>query len=182
MLWFLKKRDEGLLFFRANFIEGNLSDTRVSRPRGTIAPMIRTHTLNPQEAALVAVSALDDLVTDLVRSSPVKLSARFFDWVADEATPFVEYKIHTAFTNPAFTGTLHRGDARIALSQWVNHWVCPHIARCFSPLAEHLPVHAAAPALLKPVHDFTLPACIAKPQRPTRVASHPLAAAIQAAF
>ncbi len=182
MLCFFKNVTRACCFLCKFFIEGNLSDTPVSRSRGNIAPMIRTHTINPPEAALIAVSALDDLVTDLVRASQLKLSSKFFDWIADEATPFVEHKVSQAFDHPAFSATLHKGDPRIALSQWVNHWVCPHIARCFAQLTDHLPAHAAAPAELRPVHDFALPAYIAKPARPVRVASHPVAAAIQAAF
>lgn len=171
-----------MLFFTQILGERCLSDTHMSLSRGTITSMIRTHTINLHEAALIAVSALDDMVTDLVRASPSRLSSKFLDWIADEATPLVEQQVNAAFANPAFASTLRKGDARIALSQWVNHWVCPHIALCFAPVAAYLPAHATAPAELKPLHDFALPASIAKPLRPVRVAWHPVAAAIRAAF
>lgn len=144
--------------------------------------MIRTRTIAPQEAALVAVSALDDLVTHLVKASPLRLSAQFFDWVADEATPLIEARVHSAFAHPAFAATLHQGDHRIALSRWVRYWVCPRIVASFSQLAVHLPADAAAPADLTPVHAIAVPARITQPQRPVRIAPHPVAAAAQAAF
>lgn len=154
----------------------------VSRPRGKMTCMIRTRTIAPQEAALVAVSALDDLVTHLVKASPLRLSAQFFDWVADEATPLIEARVHSAFAHPAFAATLHQGDHRIALSRWVRYWVCPRIAASYSQLALHLPVDVAAPADLTPVHAIAVPARITQPQRPVRIAPHPVAAAAQAAF
>ncbi|MES2412855.1 MAG: hypothetical protein V4614_03585 [Pseudomonadota bacterium] len=154
----------------------------VSLAGGNIASMIRTSNLCPQQASLIAVSALDDLVTHLVKASQLKLSSRFLDWIADDATPYIEQQVHTLFSNPAFEKSLRHGDHRIALSRWVRHWICPHISRQFAQLAEHLPADVAAPAELKPMHDFKLPAYVAQPARPVRVASHPLAAAIQAAF
>ncbi len=149
--------------------------------------MIRTSIIAPQEAALIAVSALDDLVTDLVRASPLKLSARFLDWVADEATPLVEDRLHSAFRNPAFAATLRRGDHRIALTRWVRHWVCPRIAKHFVQLADYLPEDIQAPADLTPVHAIAVPVRVVQPLRPVRtaphpIAPHPIAAAVQAAF
>lgn len=144
--------------------------------------MIRTSNIAPQEAALVAVSALDDLVTDLVKASPFKLSARFLDWVADEATPLVEDCVHSAFSHPAFAATLRKGDHRIALSRWVRHWVCPRIAKHFVHLADHLPKDVLAPADLTPVQVIAVPARIVQPLRPGLIAPHPVAAAILAAF
>lgn len=144
--------------------------------------MIRTRTIVPQEAALVAVSALDELVMHLAKANPLRLSSQFLDWVADHATPLVEERVESAFTNPAFAATLHQGDHRIALSRWVRHWVCPHIAATFAPLAEYLPKDVSAPADLTPVHIIAVPARVAQPQRPVRIAPHPVAAAVQAAF
>lgn len=154
----------------------------LSLPRGKMTAMIRTRTIAPQEAALVAVSALDELVTHLAKASPLRLSSQFLDWVADHATPLVEDRVHSAFANPAFAATLHQGDHRIALSRWVMHWVCPRIAASFSQLAEHLPADVAAPVDLTPVHAVTVPARVTQLQRPVRIAPHPVAAAVQAAF
>lgn len=154
----------------------------MSLPRRKMTAMIRTHTIVPQEAALVAVSALDELVTHLVKASPIRLSSQFLDWVADHATPLVEDKVQSAFANPAFAATLRQGDHRIALSRWVNHWVCPRISAGFAQLAEHLPMDVAAPADLTPVYVLTVPARVTQPQRPVRIAPHPVAAAVQAAF
>ncbi len=154
----------------------------MSPRRRNMASMIRTSIIAPQEAALIAVSALDDLVTELLKTSPFKLSARFLDWVADEATPLVEDRVHSAFSNPAFAATLRKGDHRIALSRWVRHWVCPRIASRFVQLAEHLPKDVMAPADLTPVHAVVVPARVMQPSRPVRISPHPVAAAVQAAF
>ena len=101
--------------------------------------MIRTKTICLNEASLVAVSALDDIVLHMVRASELRLMPDFLDWVADEATAMVEEQLGQAFAQPAFAATLRRGDHRIALSQWVRHWVCPHIASHFETLAGRLP-------------------------------------------
>lgn len=101
--------------------------------------MIRIKTICLDEAALVAVSALDDIVLHMLKASALRLTPDFLDWVVDEATVMVEDKLGQMFAQPAFAATLRRGDHRIALSQWVRHWVCPHIARRFEGLAGRLP-------------------------------------------
>lgn len=53
-------------------------------------PMIRTCSISIKEASIIAVSALDDLVNDLVKASSLNMSPAFLDWVADEATSLVE--------------------------------------------------------------------------------------------
>lgn len=139
--------------------------------------MIRTRTIAPQEAALIAVSALDDLVMELVKASPLKLSPRFLDWVADHATPLVEDHVHAVFSNPVFAASLRQGDHRIALSRWVRHWICPRMASRFTELAAHLPKDVLAPADLQPA----TPLRASQPLRPVRSAPHPVPA-VQAAF
>ncbi|MEO6016202.1 MAG: hypothetical protein ABIP46_03025 [Polaromonas sp.] len=101
--------------------------------------MIRTKTICINEASLVAVSALDDIVLHMVKASEIRLNSDFLDWVVDEATPMVEINLGQAFAKPGFAARLHRGDHRIALSQWVRHWVCPQIASRFESLAGRLP-------------------------------------------
>ena len=101
--------------------------------------MIRTHTLCLPEASLAAASALDDVVLLMAMADEVRLPADFLDWVADEATTLVEAQLRRLFDQPEFAASLRRSDHRIALSQWVRHWVCPQIASRFEALAGRLP-------------------------------------------
>ena len=101
--------------------------------------MIRTHTLCLPEASLAAASALDDVVLIMAVADEVRLPPDFLDWVADEATTLVEAKLRRLFDQPEFAASLRRSDHRIALSQWVRHWVCPQIASRFEALEGRLP-------------------------------------------
>jgi hypothetical protein len=120
--------------------------------------MLRTRPLCPHEACLISVSALDALVTDLVRAQPLRVSSAFLDWVADEATPLVEQQVHDCFAHPRFAASLRQGDHRLALFRWVRHWVHPHISQRFSELTQHLPQFQAMPSLAPLPEDRQLPA------------------------
>lgn len=104
--------------------------------------MIRTHTIGLKEACFTAVSALDELVFELVCGSPLKLSPVFLDWVADEATPFVEWQVARSFATPQFAASLRMGDQRVAMARWVRLWVGPRIVAGFEELAVCLPEFA----------------------------------------
>lgn len=101
--------------------------------------MIRTNTIDLKEACLTAVSALDELVFELVCGSPQKLSPVFLDWVADDATPFVEQQVARCFATPQFAASLRMGDQRVAMARWVRLWVGPRIVAGFDELAACLP-------------------------------------------
>jgi len=114
--------------------------------------MIRTNTLGLKEACCTAVSALDELVYEFVCGSPQKLSSVFLDWVADEATPFVEQQVASSFATPQFAASLRMGDQRVALARWVRLWVGPRIVAGFDELAVCLPEFAGSrPADHQPV-------------------------------
>ena len=121
--------------------------------------MIRTQTISTNQASIVAVAALDDLVNDLVKASHLRMSPAFLDWVADEATPLVERCGARAFHSPRFANSLHMGDPRIALARWVRHWVGPWIVANFDDLAAYLPEFANS-------RPSSLPA--ASPELPVR--------------
>lgn len=119
--------------------------------------MIRTHSITTEQASIMAVAALDDLVNDLVKASCLHMSPAFLDWVADEATPLVERSIARSFHSPKFAHSLQMGDPRIALARWVRHWVCPWIVVNFESLAAYLPEFAdSRPAgLMEPARGAT---------------------------
>lgn len=101
--------------------------------------MIRTCSISIKEASIIAVSALDDLVNDLVKASSLNMSPAFLDWVADEATSLVEWYVAHFFNSPRFANSLRMGAPRIAMARWVCHWVrhcvCPRIVVNFDQLA-----------------------------------------------
>lgn len=106
--------------------------------------MPRKSSISTQQACIIAIGALDDLVTDLVKASGLGMSPGFFDWVADEATPWVERRVTGLFDNERFAQSLKMGDPRVALARWVRHWVGPWIVARFEPLAVYLPEFSAS--------------------------------------
>jgi hypothetical protein len=101
--------------------------------------MIRTRSLCQQEACVIAVSALDDLVAQLVKTCHLKLPPLFLDWVADEATPLVEQQIADCFGHPLFAASLRQGDPRLVLASWMREWLRPGLTARFGALLPHLP-------------------------------------------
>ena len=87
---------------------------------------------------ILAVAALDEMVTNLVKASKLRISPRFLDWIADEATPLVELSVERFFRNERFMASLHAGDPKVAISLWVRHWICPRISANFEQLAPHV--------------------------------------------
>ncbi|MEO8023431.1 hypothetical protein [Polaromonas sp.] len=118
--------------------------------------MMRTSTVGLKEACLTAVSALDELVFELVCASRKNLSPVFLDWVADEATPLVEKQIARSFNTPQFAASLRMGDQRLAMARWVRLWVGPRIVAGFEELADCLPEFAGSRTVVRsplPVAD-----------------------------
>lgn len=137
--------------------------------------MIRTRSLCPHEACLIAVSALDDLVAKLVKACHLQLPPVFFDWVADEATPLVEQQMDAYFDHPQFAASLRSGDPRLALAGWVHQWVRPGVATRFAELLPHLPAADShlptLPVLVPaPAAPMVVPAAVSAPRpRPRTV-------------
>ncbi|MDB5965135.1 MAG: hypothetical protein JWQ72_1635 [Polaromonas sp.] len=121
--------------------------------------MIRTRSLNATDAGLIAISALDDLVAELVCGQKFSLPAPFLDWVGDEATALVHGRVTGWFNEPAFSASLQAGDPRIALRRWVRHWICPRIAARFAVLAEQMHEWAEA----SPAEGLSQPEAAAQP-------------------
>ena len=133
--------------------------------------MLRTRSLKQHEACVVAISALDDLVTGLVKSCHLKLPPVFLDWVAEEATPLIERQIADYCEHPQFAASLRAGDHRLVLAGWMRQWVRPGLAARFAQLLPHLPPADSRLPVLLPV-----PAAQAVPAAPAS-AIRPLAAA-----
>lgn len=107
--------------------------------------------ISEKSVQILAVAALDELVTSLVKASRLRISPGFLDWVADEATPLVELSVERFFRNDRFVASLRAGDPRIAISLWVRHWICPRISANFEQLAPHVTAFSeTGPAALAP--------------------------------
>ncbi len=122
--------------------------------------MIRTRTLCQNEACLIAVAALDEMVTALVSARFLQVAPAFFDWVADEATPLVEQQVADAFSHPVFAASLRQGDHRLVLAAWMRHWVRPGLAARFADLLPYLPPADSRLPVLLPV---TVPVTVTVP-------------------
>jgi hypothetical protein len=96
------------------------------------------NTLTHSSLLVMAVEALDKLVASLVKATELKLSAEFFDWIADEATPIVELSVARSFDNPRFIATLDVGNPKTAIALWVRHWVSPLIIKRFETPARDM--------------------------------------------
>ena len=91
--------------------------------------------INTREACILAVEALDNIVIDLLQSSPLETSPDFLDWVADEATPLVQLSVINALRVPRFVDSLRLGPPKIGMTHWVRHWLGPLIALKFVGMA-----------------------------------------------
>lgn len=101
--------------------------------------MNRTHTISPEEALLVAMARLDQILLHILSAGARRSAAAFLNWVAEEETITVEVQLKRNFYKAGFAATVRRVDHRIALAQWVKHWVCPKIASRFELLGPWLP-------------------------------------------
>ena len=113
----------------------------------------------------MAVSALDELVAQLVRTCHLKLPPVFLDWVADEATPLIEQQIADCFDHPQFAASLRRGDHRVVLASWIRVWIKPGLAARFAELLPHLPpADSRLPVLLPASTASATPAAVMRPR------------------
>lgn len=109
----------------------------LAMPRLPNSPAPRS-AITEKGVQILAVAALDEMVTSLVKASKLRMSPGFLDWIADEATPLVEQSVERFFRNDRFAASLRAGDPKIAISLWVRHWVCPRITARFEQLAPHV--------------------------------------------
>ena len=105
--------------------------------------MICTPTISSDEACILAIETLDDLVNELMRVGIFRRQTVFLDWIANVATPLVEQSVLRSYANPRFVESLQMGEPKIALAHWVRHWVGPRIAANFDELAARLPEFAS---------------------------------------
>lgn len=92
------------------------------------------HFLTADQASILAIRALDDLVIELVEKNRMTVAPTFFDWVADSATPAVETMVSKSFGQPRFDASFQLGDHRKTMDTWVRHWTLPLVRQNFSSL------------------------------------------------
>lgn len=93
-------------------------------------------TLN--DLCILAIEALDNLVTHLVKASHPKPLPGFLDWIADVMTPFVEAMVASTFCESRFKNSLEIGHPEVAMSLWVRYWVKSSIVSKYPTLALHI--------------------------------------------
>lgn len=96
------------------------------------------HTSSLNDACILAVEALDNLVTELVKAHYPSPLPGFFDWIADVLTPFVDVMVTSIFYESRFKKSLEMGHPKIAMSLWVYHWVTPIISSKYPALTANL--------------------------------------------
>lgn len=99
--------------------------------------MTRT-SLTAEQACILAIKALDDLVIELVEANRMTMAPTFFDWVADSATPAVESMVSRPLGQPRFKASLELGDHRKTMATWVRHWTLPLVRQNFAGLVTSL--------------------------------------------
>lgn len=90
--------------------------------------------LTADQASILAIKALDDLVIELVEANRMTMAPIFFDWVADSATPAVETMVSKSLSQPRFKASFELGDPRKTMATWVWHWALPLVRENFSGL------------------------------------------------
>lgn len=93
-----------------------------------------SHYLTADQASILAIKALDDLVIELVEANRMAVAPTFFDWVADSATPAVETMVSMSLKQPRFNASFALGDPRKTMATWVRHWALPLVRQNFSGL------------------------------------------------
>ena len=95
------------------------------------------------DTMVIAVAALDELIADLIHTGRLDSSQALLDWVADEATPFVETSVGLLYGNPRFDASLAVGQPGIAMGCWVGHWILPLISQKFGVGRSTVPARQA---------------------------------------
>lgn len=90
--------------------------------------------LTADQASILAIKALDDLVIELVEANRMTVAPTFFDWVADSATPAVETMVSKSLGQPRFNASFEFGDHPKTMATWVRHWALPLVRQNFSGL------------------------------------------------
>jgi hypothetical protein len=102
-------------------------------------PSIQSTKNDPYDLPVLAIDALDVLVSQLIRDGEVCVSSRFLDWVSDCLTATVLAQLQAVQLTSRFQETLRLGQPKVAMTYWVRHWACPEIKKHFSQYAKHCP-------------------------------------------
>lgn len=93
---------------------------------------------------VMAVAALDEIASDLIRANRFGVPPNFLTWVEAEATPLVERRARRWIRHSPSTARDHD-----AVRRKVHTWVMPYIAAHFSSLAAGMR-HAGANEAVSP--------------------------------
>lgn len=94
---------------------------------------------DPHDLSVLAIEALDTLLSQLIRDGDAYVSSRFLDWVADSLTITILSRLEAVQITSKFQETMRLGYPKVAMMYWVRHWACPEIKKHFSQYADHCP-------------------------------------------
>jgi hypothetical protein len=98
-------------------------------------PEIKKYTQKIRHRAeVLAVEALDDIVSDLIQANKFSVSRSFLDWVNLNATDFVVDRLKKSATKDYLQAAIDSENARMTMRQLVGGWVMPHIQQQFKDL------------------------------------------------
>ena len=98
-------------------------------------PEIQKNTLKIRHRAeVLAVEALDDLVSEVIKANKYGVSRAFLDWVNVNATEFVVERLKRSATKDYLQAAIDSENARTTMRQLVDGWVMPHIHQQFKNL------------------------------------------------
>lgn len=101
---------------------------RISNPLEVVRPPVHP-------VALVAVNALDELVSEIVKKHKHQVRADFLDWVADEVTPELERLARKRFGKRTTDGHVTAQDTR----NWVWQVCLPRLEQKIQGLDSTIP-------------------------------------------
>ena len=98
-------------------------------------PQIQKHTQKIRHRAeVLAIEALDDLVSEVIKSNKQGVSRAFLDWVNVNATEFVVDRLKKSASKDHLQAAIDSENARTNMRRLVDGWVMPHINLQFKDL------------------------------------------------
>jgi hypothetical protein len=96
------------------------------------ASSMATSSKNPKQAEIAniaeqAILVLDQLAFKIHSIAQGKLPKQYWDWIADDITPYVESSLRHTLRMPKGREVLEQVTPATCLEQWVTHWVMPYV-------------------------------------------------------
>jgi hypothetical protein len=117
-------------------------------------PTIEQPITDLKTVSILAIEALDALISHLIREGDASVSPRFLDWVSDSLTTTILARVEAAQQTKRFQESLRLGNPRIAIAYWIKHWTCAEIKVHFPKYAPRCPCAINDTKLVEISSDF----------------------------